>query len=151
MPASFTLRRLLLALLALGVTMTFIDLLLLAHYEDTKQLIPLGLNALALATIAWHVASSSPTSIRLLQVVMLLFVVAGLTGIVLHYQGNLEFQTEINPDQPAWDLFRKVMTAKAPPALAPGAMAQLGFLGLVYSYRHPSLSPATPAPEETEQ
>jgi len=29
------------------------------------------------------------------------------------------------------------MTAKTPPALAPGAMIQLGLLGLVYTYRHP--------------
>jgi len=151
MPTLISIRRLLLALLVLGVTATTVDLLLLAHYEEVKQLIPLGLNGLALATILWHVTAGGAASIRVLQVVMLLFVVAGLVGTVLHYQGNLEFQMEINADQPAWDLFRKVMTAKAPPALAPGAMTQLGFLGLIYSYRHPSLSPATPAMKETEQ
>jgi hypothetical protein len=36
-------------------------------------------------------------------------------------------------------LFVKVVTAKAPPALAPGVMVQLGLLGLVYTYKHPAL------------
>ena len=64
-------------------------------------------------------------------------------GIVLHYRGNLEFQLEIDATQSSWDLFRKVIHAKAPPALAPGAMTQLGLLGLVYTFRHPALSRVT--------
>jgi hypothetical protein len=36
------------------------------------------------------------------------------------------------------DLFSKVMTGAAP-ALAPGAMVQLGLLGLIYTFRHPAL------------
>jgi hypothetical protein len=36
-------------------------------------------------------------------------------------------------------LFSTVMTAKAPPAMAPGAMVQLGLIGLVYCYRHPAI------------
>ena len=31
------------------------------------------------------------------------------------------------------------MTAKAPPALAPAGMIQMGLLGLLYTYRHPAL------------
>jgi hypothetical protein len=31
------------------------------------------------------------------------------------------------------------MTAKAPPALAPAGLIQLGLLGLLYTYRHPAL------------
>ena len=36
-------------------------------------------------------------------------------------------------------LFWKAMAAKTPPALAPGAMTQLGLLGLAYAFRHPAL------------
>jgi hypothetical protein len=36
------------------------------------------------------------------------------------------------------DLLSKAMTGAAP-ALAPGAMIQLGLLGLVYTFRHPAL------------
>jgi len=75
----------------------------------------------------------------MLQTTMALFLVAGLTGVFLHYQANVEFQVETNPSLSGWALFVKAIQAKVPPALAPGLMAQLGLLGLAYSYRHPSL------------
>jgi hypothetical protein len=134
-------RRLLLALVAFGTLATTTDLLLLGHYEDTPQLIPLALNSLAAVAMIWYLAGGAGRSVRVFQVVMLAFVAAGLVGVVLHYEGNLEFQLEIDPSQSRWTLFRKVMTAKAPPALAPGAMVQLGLLGLVSTYRHPALTP----------
>jgi hypothetical protein len=134
-----TVRRLLLALVTFGTVATTVDLLLIAHYEDIRQLIPLTLNGLALLAVAWYLAGGGARSMRALQSVMAAFVLAGLVGVVLHYQGNLEFQLEIDPSQSAWTLFGKVMRAKAPPALAPGVMAQLGLLGLIFSYRHPAL------------
>ena len=70
---------------------------------------------------------------------MALCIVAGATGIILHYRGNLEFQLEMDPSQSHWTLFKKAMHAKVPPALAPGVMAQLGLLGLLYTFRHPGL------------
>ncbi len=36
-------------------------------------------------------------------------------------------------------LWWKVLRAKAPPALAPGTMVQLGLIGLAYSYRQPAV------------
>jgi hypothetical protein len=146
-----TVRRLLLALLTFGVFATAADLILLDHYEDIRQTIPLALEAVALVVIGWYAIGGGAASIRVLQAVMVLFVMAGAVGVYLHYQGNLEFQLEISPDQETWTLFWKVMRAKAPPALAPGAMAQLGLLGLIFAYRHPALttrpgaSPETPA------
>jgi hypothetical protein len=139
-----TLRRLLLILLTFGILATTTDLLLLDHHEDIRQYIPLVANGLALVAILWHIAAGSAASVRTLQVVMALFVVAAVLGVTFHYQGNLEFQLEINPAQSSWDLFRKVVQSKAPPALAPGVMAQLGFLGLIYTYRHPALSSSAP-------
>jgi hypothetical protein len=135
-----TIRRLLLALLTFGIVATTTDLMLLGHYEDIRQYTPLALNGLAFLTVLWHLASGSAASIRTLQGLMAVFVVAAVLGITFHYQGNLEFQLEINPEQSSWDLFNKVIRAKAPPALAPGVMAQLGFLGLIFTYRHPALT-----------
>jgi hypothetical protein len=73
---------------------------------------------------------------------MLFFLASAAIGVGLHYSGNLEFQLDIDPSQSRWELFKKVMHAKAPPAIAPGAMAQLGLLGLIYAYRHPALAAA---------
>jgi len=59
---------------------------------------------------------------------------------VLHYRGSMEFQLEVNPELAGLELFLKVVRAKAPPALGPGAMIQLGLLGLAYAYRYPMRS-----------
>ena len=63
-----------------------------------------------------------------------LFLIARVAGIALYYQSSMEFKLETN----AWAMFWAVMFAKTPPALALGAMIQLGLLGLAYTYQHPS-------------
>jgi hypothetical protein len=138
------LRRFLLILLLLGLAGIGAELVALAHYEDSWQLVPLALIALAFVVIGWHVFDGGPATIRMLRIVMVMFVAAGLMGIVLHYRGNLEFQLEMDPSQSHWTLFSKIIRAQAPPALAPGAMAQLGLLGLAYAFRHPALARKRP-------
>ena len=138
-PIERTLRNLLLALLTFGLTGLGAELLALGHYEDSWQLVPLILIATALAVIGWHVFDRSAVSVRALQGVLLFILIAGGIGVALHYQGNMEFQLDVNPDLSGWALFAKVLHAKVPPALAPGAMAQLAFLGLIYTFRHPAL------------
>lgn len=137
--ASSALRRLLLLLLTFGFIGTAVDLVLLEHYEDSWQLAPLFLITVALLTIGAYAVTRSAAAIRVLQLVMVLCLVAGAVGFGLHYQGNLEIQMDMDPTLSQWELFKKVMHAKAPPALAPAAMAQLGLLGLIFSYRHPAL------------
>jgi hypothetical protein len=75
------------------------------------------------------------------QGIMGLFLMAGAAGIALHYQSSIEFKLETNASLSGWALFWAAMSAKTPPALAPGAMIQLGLLGLVYTYQH---RPGTP-------
>ena len=135
-----TIRRLLLALFAVGVLGTGAELVAFEHFEDAWQAIPLGLMTVALALAFWNAAAPTATSVRLFRAAMVAFIAAGLLGIYLHFQGNLEFQLEIDASQDRWTLFQKVIHAKAPPALAPGSMAQLGLLGLIWSVRHPALS-----------
>jgi Trk-type K+ transport system membrane component len=137
--ASFAIRRLLLLVLTLGFIGTAADLILLEHYEDSWQLIPLFLIAVALLTIGAYAVTGSAVAIRVLQLVMVFCMVAGAIGFGLHYKGNLEIQMDMDPTLSQWELFKKVIRAKAPPALAPAAMAQLGLLGLIFSYRHPAL------------
>jgi hypothetical protein len=131
-------RRMLLFILWLGVVGTMTELLLLEHYEDRAQLVPLAMFALSLAVIAWHGLSRGPASVRALQVVMGLFVASGALGIYLHYRGNVEFELEMYPDRHGFELFRESMTG-ATPALAPGTMVLLGLIGLVYTHQHPLL------------
>jgi hypothetical protein len=134
------LRRFLLALLVLGIAGSGVELLLLEHFEDSWQFAPLVLEAVALAVIACHLFIGGAATVRALQGTMLLFLVAGALGVVLHYRGNMAFQLDMDPALPSWELFSRVMRAKAPPALAPGVMAQLGLLGLAYCYKHPAVA-----------
>jgi hypothetical protein len=58
----------------------------------------------------------------------------------LHLQANMEFQLELDATLSGWSLLKKSIVAKAPPALAPGAMMQLGLIGLAYTFKHPALA-----------
>ena len=135
-----TIRSLLLAGLTIGLFGTAVDLFLLGHYEEVWQAVPLGLIALALAIVAVLVVKKTAAAVIALQIAMTFFVGAGIIGIALHYSGNREFQLELDPSLSGWPLVAAVMTAKAPPAMAPASMVQLGLIGLIFTYRHPALS-----------
>lgn len=109
---------------------------------------PLILTVGSLAIVSWVAVGGGRAALRALRVAMVLCVVSGLAGIALHYNGNREFQHEIDPTLAGWALLVKVATAKAPPALAPAVMAQLGLLGLLYTYRHPELEPQFDSQQE---
>lgn len=133
------LRLLVLALTAFGLLAVSTELTLLEHYEEATMLIPLGTNAVALAAVIAHLLVDSRATVRMLRVAMLLLVVTGALGVGLHYRGSLEFQIDMDPTLSAGELFWKVLHMKAPPTLAPGAIAQLGLLGLIATYRHPAM------------
>jgi hypothetical protein len=124
------LRHALLALLAMALAGTGAELLLLEHYEDVWQLVPLALIGLGLASIAWRVLRPRGASLAAFRAVMLLLIASGAAGLFLHYQGNTEFELERAPELAGFALFREAMSG-ATPALAPGAMILFGLLGLV--------------------
>ena len=117
------------------------ELLLLSHHEDWAQTIPLALMALGTAALSAAAVRPSAGAIRAWRVVACLFIVGGLAGMGLHLRASIEFQREIQPSLSTMALAMKAARAKAPPALAPGALVQLGLLGLIYTFRHPSLKP----------
>lgn len=133
-----TARRILMAILMLGIAGISVELWLLDHVEDAYQLIPLGLNAAAVLVAALVTVRPSAALIQLFRGVMILMLISGAVGVWLHYQVNTEFQLEMDPQLSGLALFRKSIVAKAPPALAPGAMVQLGLIGLAYTFRHPA-------------
>jgi hypothetical protein len=136
------LRGLLLGLLAFGLIGTAIDLLLIGHDEDAWQLIPLATISVALvATVG--LALTRPSTgreamvVRLFRAVMVVLIVTGGVGAVLHYRANMEFKLEMDPSLSGLALFSSVIRAKAPPALAPATLVLLGLLGLTVVYGRP--------------
>jgi hypothetical protein len=131
------LRRLLLALVVLGALGLIAELLLLEHYEDSWQWAPLVLLTATLASAVAVGLRPVAASLAIFRVVMLLCVAAGGVGVFLHYRGNAEFELERTPSLRGVPLLWESLRG-ATPALAPGAMAQLGLLGLLFAWRHPA-------------
>jgi hypothetical protein len=134
-------RRFLLIILVLAMAGTAAELVLLQHYEDWWQIVPLALIALALLVLVWHGMTRGAASVRGFQVVMAMFVFSGAIGMGLHHTANAEFEREADPSLSGFQLFREALSG-ATPALAPGTMVQFGLLGLLYTYRHPRLDAA---------
>lgn len=139
LPNSVSLRQLVLALILFGMLGMEVELLLLEHTESLSQWIPLVLLAAGLVSGVVVACRPASVSVRLFQVIMTLFVIGGITGLYLHYAGNVEFELERDPALRGMKLVWKALGG-ATPALAPGALAQLGLLGLACTYRHPSMS-----------
>ena len=142
MPTTFmhaSLRQLLLALVFLGIVGLEVELALLRHADSFEQWIPhVALMIGLVSTVAVYVRPGAPT-LRVFQAVMFIFLVVGALGVYLHYRGNVQFALERDPSLTGARLIWKALRG-ATPALAPGALAQLGLLGLLYSYRHPALA-----------
>lgn len=123
------LHRVLRAIFVFGAVGTAAELLLLEHVEDAWQLAPLALLGVACVALALVALRPSAVSVALFRFTMMCFIVSGAIGIALHYQGNVEFELELQPDltgfRLAWEALRG-----ATPALAPGTMMLLGALGL---------------------
>jgi hypothetical protein len=136
-------RVMLLTIFILGSLGSGGELLLLNHVESLLQWIPLLLILLSFVVLGWHLVGRTPASTRAIQGAMIAFIAAGLAGFYFHYQGSAEFKLESNPSLAGWRLFWEAIRGKAPPALAPGVMIQLGLIGLAYTYRHPALLAST--------
>jgi hypothetical protein len=128
----------LLAILFIAVSGTALELLLLEHFESWTQLIPLSLLAASLVMIIWVAITRSEASLKLFRAVMMLMIAGGIAGLFLHYNGNAAFELDVEPDMKGFTLFRAAITG-ATPALAPGALIQMGLVGLAFTLRHPAL------------
>lgn len=136
MRASF--RQLILALVLFGIIGLEIELALLRHAESFSQWLPHIFLLVGLLLTAVVYFRPGPGTLRSFQVLMVLYLIVGALGVFFHLKGNVEFALERNPALSGISLIWKALRG-ATPALAPGALAQLGLLGLLYTYRHPSL------------
>lgn len=137
-------RKLILALLIAGMVGLLAELYLLDHYEILWQWAPVVALLAGLAAAIAVAVRPVPATLRPFQVVMTLFVIVGLVGVGLHLRGNLEFEREMDPSASGVHLFREALSG-AFPSLAPGALIQLGLLGLVHAWKHPALGRSGPS------
>lgn len=133
-----TTHRLLSGLLLLGMLGLGIELILLGHYEEFKQWIPLAMIGIGIAAHLLLLSYRSQASIKVFQGAMILFVAGGILGTWFHFNGNREFELEMYPSLSGVDLLWESLTG-ATPALSPGTMILLGLLGLTLAYTHSAL------------
>jgi len=138
-----TVRRVLAAILVAGLLGSGVELLLLKHTDGLWQILPLLLIGASLLVLGWHAAAPGRASVRAVQAMMLVCVLSGLAGVLLHYRGNAEWELERMPGTHGWELFRHAVMG-ATPALAPGTMLQLGLVGLLFCHRHPAAKRNSP-------
>jgi hypothetical protein len=108
------------------------ELLLLEHFEGWQQVLPLALIGLGLAALAWFRESRSVTSTRFFRGLMALFVLSGVVGFALHFDGNMAFELEMYPAMRGTELVWETLKG-ATPVLAPGTMVATGLLGWAYT------------------
>lgn len=133
-----TIRRLLLGIVVVGVGGTAVELLLLGHFDGPAQVTPLVLLGLAGASLTWHIAAPAAAAVRTLQLTMMALIGAGVVGVGMHFDGNVEFERELYPSLAGIELVEKTLTG-ATPVFAPGSLTMLGLVGLAHTYRHPRL------------
>ena len=136
---NISIRQLLLALVFLGTVGLEVELALLRHAESFSQWIPHVVLVMGLLSTVLVFLRPVRATLRVFQTMMLVFLVVGVLGLYLHYRGNVEFALERDPTLSGARLLWKALRG-ATPALAPGALSQLGLLGLIYGYRHPALT-----------
>jgi hypothetical protein len=124
------------ALVAFGILGLGTELVLLEHFEEAWQWTPFVTLGFGLVSLGWVAYGPNPTAIRTFRVAMGFMLLAGLLGLWFHYRSNVEFEVEMDPDATGWILIWAALRGGTP-ALAPGAMLQIGLLGLVAVYGHP--------------
>lgn len=125
-------KKLLFAAFLTSLLGTGAELILLEHVEDYWQLIPVILTGLGLLSFIWFAWSKSKSSQQVFRAVLILFVLSGLLGLGLHYDGNMAFELEMYPTMKGTELIWETLKG-ATPVLAPGAMIASGLIGWAYS------------------
>jgi hypothetical protein len=132
------LRRILLLVVAIGTVGLLAELFLLDHFEEWTQWLPSVVLVLCLGSCALVALRPQSVTVRVFRWIMVATIATGVVGVWLHYDGNRAFELEMDGAMNGWLLIWHSLRG-ATPALAPGAMVQLGLIGLLFAWRHPAL------------
>lgn len=128
---SASLTRIIIGALLFMMVGTAFELILIDHYEDWQQLIPLVCIAIAMILVGVLFIYRHSILIAVFKLVLGLTALSGFYGTYLHLQANYEFEQEMRPTAAGWDLFTESLSG-ALPSLAPGSMIVLALIG--YSF-----------------
>jgi hypothetical protein len=135
--SSSLLRPLILVIMGIGTLGILGELLLLEHFRFDSQWIAVMLTVLTGVCTVILAFNPKAQVLRVVQLALLLVVLGGAFGVLEHVKTNFD-RMENGSDVSGLSLIWQALRGRAP-ALAPGALAQLGLLGLLFTYRHPNL------------
>lgn len=131
------LRQFMLLLAGSVFLVTPVELLLAEHFQSPAQFIPFALSLLGLVLVVMALRNPQRGLLQALRAVMLLEIVGGAFGALLHFNENREFFLEIQPNAAFSEALLKTLTGAAP-LLAPGILGLAGLLVLAALYQHPA-------------
>lgn len=126
-----SMRRMLVAVLFVGIVGVSAELVLIEHDESLEQLVPLIAAGASVVALAWDTLARGRASRLVLRIALLALAASGVYGLYLHYASNEEFQRELEPTLAGWDLVLETLRSSSPPALAPGVLTLLGAIGWI--------------------
>jgi hypothetical protein len=122
--------RVLLLIFVLGLLGTLGELILLRHFGGVREWIPFILVGVAIPVLMWNLTTKSPASRTSLRATMVAFLIAGAAGSWFHFTANVGYEQESNPGLALGAVYRLAIGGSTP-TLAPGAMIELGLVGLL--------------------
>jgi len=131
-------RHFLFALILLTVGGLLAELFLLEHYEAWQQWVPLVALVLTAGFTMKVWRRPTRSNVRAFRGLMTLCLVIAVVGMWLHYDANAALEVELDANIGGFDLVWSALRGGTP-TLAPGAMMQLGLLGLIATWRHPAV------------
>jgi hypothetical protein len=131
------LRPLILVIMGIGTLGILGELLLLEHYKFDSQWIAVMLTLLTGVCTVILALNPKAQVMRVVQLALLLVVLGSAFGVLEHVKTNYD-RMENGSNVSGLSLIWQALKGRAA-ALAPGALAQLGLLGLLFTYRHPNL------------
>ena len=132
------LRGILCSLAVLVFLITTLELLLLEHTGEWQQLIPFAASFFGLVAAGWVMVEPSPGRIKAARAIAVGIGLVTLTGVILHFEANLELELEIRPGQAISDVWLDALFGAAP-FLASGILLLGALLILGATYAHPAL------------
>lgn len=128
----------LLAMTAVVLAATTVELLLTEHAESFVQIIPYILSGIGVAAVGAVLHRPTRGRLRALQGAVVLLALGGAYGIYEHLEHNFAFELEIRPNATAGEVVGEALRG-ASPLLAPGVLTFAALLAAAAVYRHPNL------------
>lgn len=128
------LRRFVLALAALILAATIVELLFEEHTEEALQLIPFALCIAGLVVVIGAMVTRGRRMRIAVYVVATTLALGAILGMYLHISGNVEFEREISPNATTGHVLWEALHG-ASPLLAPGIILVAAMLAVAGVYR----------------